>query len=417
MESNINLLDLPDLVLHNICTYISDPFDLIHFGNTCTRFRMITSAPSLWWPIAFQWFDGLWIYLSYNSESDHPRDWLIEVFRKVTVLSSGTDTKCAFSDGEEWVRCESRKFRCIFGMLRLVYGGKKNDHPAVLYHQFAYDVGLYVRVNVHTDFSNTSEAGFSEDAVNVLSHLGQAADRDLRRRKQPNKDPKYYIRYCATAKNKWMSELFPTGLYGTICPMLICPFQNSFTDETTGLQGLSVCLSEILALYLKRCCKSLRLKDILSIIKTFCAFFVQEIANMLPEMQSRFSTTSLKALVPIIIKEKLLNVELLQTVLDVYSVNFTCRDVLTGFVNKLRDYDGIDSIVERVRLRLRYALYDEINSVLFQNDNNDHTVTRINLTDSDLIGGDNARQEMSASAFISKNGVLITWHLTGRMRF
>lgn len=418
MAYSYTFLDLPDLVLHNICSHIDDPFDLMYLGNTCTRLRKITSAPSLWWSVAFQWLEGLWIYINSNPDESHPREWLLEIIKAFTIKRAGSEMKCEFQNGEQWKRVESSKFRCLVGMLRLAYERHKDNHPAVLFEQWLYDIGLYRRVNVRTNYT-CQNLEFSKDVIEQLTKLGQAEERDLRRRKQPNKDLRYYIKRVHTSEEEWMTELFPAGPHGSICPLLMCPLQNAVTNEVSGLQGLSICLCIALTRILRRHYKALYLplRDAIIVIKTFCSFFVQDVMNVLPSLESRFGTMSIKSAVLYIVNENEYNKPLLQNVFTLYRITLPCENVLREFSNFLQEQGGIDMIVDKWRRRIRETMYNEINYVLFQNNSNNNAVTRINLTDSDLIGGDNSRQEMSAAAFVSQTGVLVTWHLTGRMRF
>lgn len=419
MAHSYTLLDLPDLVLHKICMYIPDPFDLVYFGNTCTRIRRISSSPSLWWPIAFRWCDGLWIYIDSNPDEDHPRDWLLQVLRSFMIKRFGTEMKCEFSGREEWKRVDSYKFRCLVGMVRLAYEKHKDNHPAILYEQWLYDIGLYRRVNVCNNFASQNFE-FNRDVIEQLTKLGQAEERDLRRRKQPNKDLRYYIKRVNTAGKEWMSELFPAGPHGSICPLLMCPLQNAITNEVSGIEGLSICLSIALAEILRKKHKALflSLRDILVIVKAFCTFFMEDVMTVLPSIDSSDGATTFKSAVLHIVNHNAFNRCLLQNVFTLYGVKLQCKEVLREFSNFLQQEGGIDMIVDKFRARVRETMFSEINRVLFDNNVDcNNMVTRINLSDSDLIGGDNSKQEMSAAAFVSQTGALVTWHLTGRMRF
>lgn len=356
--------------------------------------------------------------MNTNPDEHHPKEWLLGILKELAVIQTGTESKCSFGSGEEWKRTESQRFRCLFGMLRLAYERNKDDHPAVLYEQWLYDIGLYHRANVHTDFM-CQNFDLTNDLISQLTNLGQAVERDLRRRKQPNKDPKYYLKRVSVSEENWMVELFPAGPHGTICPLLMCPFQNAVSNEVSGLQGLSVCLSMTLAKCLRQKYRLLQLplRDVLVIIKTFCSFFIRDVARMIPEMEARFGSISLRKVVLNLVNENAFDKYLLQSVFNLYGIKLLSKSVLVEFSNFLHKHEGIDVIVDGMRARIREAMFDEINYVLFQNRVNNKVVTRLNLTDSDLIGGDNSRQEMSSAAFISETGVLVSWHLTGRMRF
>lgn len=78
----------------------------------------------------------------------------------------------------------------------------------------------------------------------------------------------------------------------------------------------------------------------------------------------------------------------------------------------LGEHGALDAIVDKARIRWRHALLAEIEATF--GCTNVGTVTRLNLTDCDVIGGDNTRQEMAAAAFVSPSAVLVTWQLLGR---
>ncbi|CAL1262141.1 unnamed protein product [Larinioides sclopetarius] len=417
MAPDFNLMELPDLVLYNICSFINCPFDLLHFGNTCSRLRKISISSSLWWSLAFRWFKGLWIFMEDGSTEENARNWLIEIIRIYCKRPVTTKFGCHFTNGEVWNRVDTPKFRFLVSMIRTAYTRDKDDHPAVLFEQWLYDIGLYKRLEPLLDFA-TPGIEFSRDIVTELSALGQAAERDLRRRKQPFKDPKYYIKRIASSKDSWITDLFPESPCGSICPLLMSPFQDASINETSGIQGLAMCLSVVFEKHLRNHYKasSLSLQKIWEIVKVFTTVFVSEILDLLQSFQSRFEAQSLKLVVLAIVDENLSDFKQLQVILDHFGLNIKSKDVINDLAIYLKRYKGVDFAVDEIRSYFRNAINEEIKNVVSP-PGSDSIVTRINITDSDLIGGDNYKQEMSAAAFISDYGVLVTWHLTGRTRF
>ncbi|KFM60172.1 hypothetical protein X975_24543, partial [Stegodyphus mimosarum] len=413
MASKCNLLQLPDLVLHNICTFITCPFDLLHFGNACSRLRSVSLSQSLWWSIAFHWCKGLWTFIKRVSDSEDPREWMLYVIKQYTRPPAGTRSECSFTSGEKWERSESRKFRFLFGLLHLVYKKEKSEHPAILFEEWLYDIGLYNRIGTCFDYT-VEKLQFHHDDILQLTSLGQAIECDLRRIEHPCKDPASYIKRIATVDTNWMS-LFPSGLHGPVCPLLINPLLNCVTYEKYGLEGLAVCLSIVLEKHIQTHAKfsKLTINKVFNMISVFCMHFKLEIARFLPKMQSRVETQPLKSAVLSVIERNILAVDKLQDILNSYEVNISCKDIFCELSNFLANCRGIDFVVDEVQMHIRKSIIGEINKILFPNNTEKCIVTRINLTDSDLIGGDNSQQEMAAAAFISPNGVLVTWHLVG----
>ncbi|GIY03068.1 f-box domain-containing protein [Caerostris darwini] len=415
MASNPSIVHLPDLVLYNICSFIECPFDLLHFGNTCSRLRKISSSSSLWWSVAFRWLKGLWFFMEEGTSEENARNWFLEILRIYSKRSLNTKLECHFSNNETWIRVDSPKFRFLVNMIRLAYSRDKDDHPAVLYEQWLYDIGVYKRLESSIDFT-VPNLKFTESMVHQLSALGQASERDLQRRKQPYKDPKYYIRRISSSRDSWMSDLFPENPCGSVCPLLMSPFQEAINHETSGLQGLAMCFSVVFERRLQNYYRTsfVSLQRIWEIVKVFTTVFLSEMLNLLPLFEA---SHDLKFIVITAVDENLYDFKQLQLILDTIDLNIKSKDVIQDLSVFLKRYNGLDFAVDDVRSHFRSALNEEIKNVLFPSDSFNSSVTRINITDSDLIGGDNSRQEMSAAAFVSDNGVLVTWHLTGRMRY
>ncbi|GFU63854.1 f-box domain-containing protein [Trichonephila clavipes] len=415
MDFDRTIMELPDEVLYKICTFINCPFDLLHFGNTCSRLRKISSSSSVWWSIAFHWFKGLWVFMEDGSGEENARNWFLDILRLFCKRPIRTKLECVFSNGEMWRRVDNPRFRILVNMMRMAYSTEKEEHPAVLYEEWLYDIGLYKRFEPNIDFKEPT-LEFNEDMVNQLCTLGQASERDLCRRKQPFKSLKYYIKRIETAEKSYMTNLFANSPCGSICPLLISPFVNALAAETSGVQGLSMCSSIVFEKHLQKYYKActLSLPRVWEIVKVFCTIFVTEILDLLLTLSLNMSV---RLGVIKIVDENLCDFKQSQFMLDHFDLNIESKHVAHDLAIFLRKYQGIDFAVDEIRSVFRNAINEEIHKVLFPPGPSNYFVTRINLTDSDLIGGDNFRQEMAAAAFVSRNGVLVTWHLIGRMRY
>ncbi|XP_067141342.1 uncharacterized protein [Centruroides vittatus] len=253
--SNCSILDLPELILHQICTLLSCPFDLINLGSTCQKLYEVTNVPSLWIRLAFNWCEGIWQWIDDVPSAENERTWFINLLHNAAKLPHDAKHHCSLENGEEWIRVDSKRFRSYVGMLQWSYGDRDEyHHPAILFRRWIYDV---------------------DNDDNIL---------DI-----------------------WQEDL------------------------------------------------------------------------------------------------------------DKLKVVLKCKDLIRDCATILRKYDWLDAIVDQIKSRWRQCLQEEIFSVL--NISHQEKLIQINLTDSDLIGGDNRRQEMASAAFVSKDGVLVTWQLTGRGRY
>ncbi|KFM60170.1 hypothetical protein X975_24541, partial [Stegodyphus mimosarum] len=297
MASKCHLLDLPDLVLHNICEFITCPFDLVHFGNTCSRLREVSLSQKLWWTVAFQWCKGLWTFIKHSSDSEDPREWMLYVIKQYTRLPNETKSECFFSNGEKWERSESRKFRFLFGLLHLIYKKEQNEYPAIFFQEWLYDIGLYQRIGPRIDYT-VDNLQFHHDDILQLSNLGEAIDRDLYRIDHPHKDPACYIKQVATADANWLS-LFPSGVHGSMCPFLMDLHLNCTTCEKYGFQGLAVCLSLVIEKHVEAQSNIFKLpiNKVSNFISTFCRHFVIEVVRNLPKIRSSVETQPIKSAV------------------------------------------------------------------------------------------------------------------------
>ncbi|GIX97858.1 f-box domain-containing protein [Caerostris extrusa] len=223
------------------------------------------------------------VFMEEGTSEENARNWFLEILRIYSKQSINTKLECHFSNNETWRRVDSPKFRFLVNMIRLAYSRDKDDHPAVLYEQWLYDIGVYKRLESSIDFT-VPNLKFTESMVHQLSALGQASERDLQRRKQPYKDPKYYIRRIASSRDSWMSDLFPENPCGSVCPLLMSPFLEATNHETSGLQGLAMCFSVVFERRLQNYYRTsfVSLQRIWEIVKVFTTVFLSEMLNLLP---------------------------------------------------------------------------------------------------------------------------------------
>ncbi|XP_067141334.1 uncharacterized protein [Centruroides vittatus] len=411
--SNCSILDLPELILHQICTLLSCPFDLINLGSTCQKLYEVTNVPSLWIRLAFNWCEGIWQWIDDVPSAENERTWFINLLHNAAKLPHDAKHHCSLENGEEWIRVDSKRFRSYVGMLQWSYGDRDEyHHPAILFRRWIYDVGLFRRKNPQINV--TSNDDLSNSSRKALAALGGGAARDLRARKFPNIDPVYYVRFLKIAH---FENLFPLGFNGCLCPLIIDNTSCEYNRETAGPEGLVLCISIAAAnLLVSRCYnREITLSYMTYMIKRICQTFYNVITKKLPEIQNQLRCSELKSIILYIADNDDNILDIWQEDLDKLKVVLKCKDLIRDCATILRKYDWLDAIVDQIKSRWRQCLQEEIFSVL--NISHQEKLIQINLTDSDLIGGDNRRQEMASAAFVSKDGVLVTWQLTGRGRY
>lgn len=414
VESTCEILDLPDLALYHICTYISCPFDLLHFGNTCTRLRNITSSPLLWHSLSFKCLHGLWVQLEEGSVEENPREWLLDVIRQLISKKINTKTNCIFPNGEEWIRGDTPKIRFLVRLLQLSYSTEKDPHPAVLHEQWLYDIGIFKRCNTVMDFPTFLRNMDNLPIAEELSNLSQAAERDLRLRKQPFKDKRYYIKFAGLAVEEEIVNLFPFSENEPLCPLLLVPSEPP--KDTLGLIPLLPCLGKILVKHLSKHYKllSIHMMTLWEIIKVFSSFLVEMVTR---EHQQRTQPCTLKEVLLTIFDDNPYNTGLFDDMTNYFHLQIPYREVVVEFCGLLNGNESKTLGIEVIRSSLRKQLLNEVKFTLFPPESSNNHAARLNLTDSDLIGGDNGHQEMSCAALISNYGVLVIWQLVGRSRY
>lgn len=411
--NNCSISDLPELILHHICTLLNCPFDLINLGSTCQKLYEITNSPSLWIRFAFNWCEGIWQWIDDVPVAEDSRIWFLNLLHNAAKFPHDARYYCSLENGEEWIRVESKKFRSYLGMLRWSYGDRDEyHHPAILFRRWIYDVGLFRRKNPQLNIINNED--LSNSSRKALATLGGGAERDLRARKFPNIDPIYYVRYFKTAN---FENLFPIGFNHSFCPLIIDNTSCEHNRETAGPEGLILCISMAAANLLEPRClnREITLTYMTYMIKRICQTFYTVFTRKLPEIQDYLQCSELKSIILHIADNDDNFLDSWQEDLDHLKVGLKWKDLIRVCASMLRKYDWLDAIIDKVKHRWRQHLQEEIFSVL--NISHQQKLVQVNLTDSDLIGGDNRRQEMTSAAFMSKDGVLVTWQLTGRGRY
>ncbi|XP_076320340.1 uncharacterized protein LOC143230519 [Tachypleus tridentatus] len=420
MQQSSYLVNLPEPVLYRICCFLISPFDLLNFGSTCKRLREVSSPPSLWLKIIFSWCKGVWQWIDIP-QTTVPRDWLIELFCICCSTSPKTLHNCDMGLGEEWVRTESKQFRCMLGMLRYSYVDRDERHnPTVLYRRWLFDIGLYRRINPTINFAK-EDLVLENSTIKEMVALGQAKERDLRSRKRrfSNLSLKYYIKRIESAKDGWYEDLFPSGPRGSLCPLLLCPSEVGYTSEMSGTSGVATLVSIVLADYLSPLCLSgeITLPQMAHTIQKACYSLRVNLEVLLPLQRQQWNSQPFRHAVISMAEEGWPSLDTWQLDLDQLRIKLHWREIMQQCSQYLEEHHWLDTVIDNVRGRWRNSLLGEIRSVLQGDEKTPCTVTRFNLTDCDLIGGDNRRQEMAAAAFISDTGVMVTWQLVGKNDF
>lgn len=411
MSEHSSLLCLPDLAVHLVCLQLGDPFDVLSLGATCRRLHELTSSESLWTRLALSWCRGMWHCLPPDpSPPDHPKQWLLRLLRLAATRQNATLDRCSLDSGETWERIDQARFACKVAMLSYTFRAiDERVSLFVLLRRWLFDVGLYRRQQPAVRFHDR-DVQLTQHCVAQLAALGRAREGDLRGRKQPNIDPRYYVTRIATsAGSAWTQDLFPSGPSGSICPLLACPSEPGYSAESSGADGLVTCVSYVLGKHVERACMERHeaLARMASVVGRACAALEYTFGSHMPEVRARWPSCPVAHAVVSMAEQGWPDLAAWQVHLDELGLQW--RDVMTECSALLREHDALDAIVDKARIRWRHALVADIEATLGCTH-----VTRVNLTDCDVIGGDNARQEMAAAAFISPSAVLVTWQLLGR---
>lgn len=412
------LMSLPDLVLYDICSLLTTPFDLLNFGCTCRRVYSVTNSNSLWLRLAVDWCEGMWHWIEPVPSNADAKAWLLHVMHSVTFPAPGTRRLCRFDGGETWERIESMRFRCKLGMLRCTYKDTDNAAPpTVLLRRWMYDMALFRRVKMSIEF-NDDNIEMSETCVAELAALGQAKERDLRARRNRNLHPRYYVKRIATSRDGWLEDLFPSGPQGTLCPMLVCPSEGGFTAEISGLSGLATCVSIVVSRHLRPHVLDgrLTLTDMTRAIQNVCGALKEQMAVLLVNIRARWPAQPVAHAVFSMAEDGWPRLDSWQPELGRNGITVTWQRVMGECAQLLRQRRWLDAVVDDARRAWRRMLLPEIILVLHGQKGKTSDVTRLNLTDCDVIGGDNQLQEMASAAFVSSFGVFVAWQLIGRGR-
>ncbi|XP_065285293.1 uncharacterized protein [Dermacentor albipictus] len=412
-DTGQSMLDLPDIVLFKICQQLSDPFDLMSLGSTCRYLQEFTSSKSLWTQTALSWCRGMWHCLpnkAYSGPED-PKQWMFHLLRLCMKERSSSREILLFEDQETWDRIRDDHFACKVSMLGWTYKAiNEKVSPFVLRRLWLYDMALYRRRCPKMDFSDPGHK-LSTVCVCQLASLGRAQEYDLRGRKQPYVCAFNYVSLCSSSAS-WRDELFPCGPAGSICPMLVCPSMDGYASESSGTDGLVTCVSYVLEQHLARACLRGRetVVQMAGKIKQACSALRYAYGNHALAARARWPNCTVTNAIINMDEQGWPDLASWQADLDPIGLHW--REVISKCAALLKKYGTLDAIVDEARIRWRCSLLSNIEAVLGRNGTT--TVTRLNLTDCDVIGCDNTRQDMAAAAFVSPSGVLVTWQLLGK---
>lgn len=403
------LLSLPDLVLYEICAALSCPFDLLNLGCTCRRLHEVSSSRSLWLSLSLKWCTQLWHWLDFVPSEKEPKAWLLKLLHHDASVRSKTLLRCKPDPSEIWERVEDPRFTCQTAMLRRAYTDMDvRASPLVLHCRWLYDVALYRRHGPKVRFSDP-ELSLSDLCISALASLGCASEGDLRRHKQPHIDPRYYVKRIDVSRYNWTNDLFPAGPLGTICPMLTCPSLDGFSEETSGVYGLVMCVSRVLERHLKPSYLEGKMSPstLARIVRRACLTLQYRFSAELPKVRARWQSQPVAHAIVSMAEHGWPDLSVWQN--DLGELGLSWREVMAACMKLLAKYRWLDAIMDETRRVWRHALVPELLGVVGSD-----SVARLNLTDCDVIGGDNQRQEMASAAFVSSTGVLVTWQLLGR---
>lgn len=416
-DTGRSMLDLPHVVLLKICEQLSDPFDLMILGSTCRYLHEFTSSKSLWMHTALLWCRGLWHCLPYEAYSgpEDPKQWLLHLLWLCMKERPPRGGHLQFDNGETWDRIRDDHFACKVSMLGWTYKAI-NDRvsPFVLLRLWLYDMALYRRrchdARPKYDFADP-EHKLSPACARRLASLGRAQEYDLRGRKQPHVDAYNYVS-LGFSSTSWSEDLFSCSPAGSICPMLVCPSQDGYALECSATDGLVTCVSYVLEQHLARACLRGRetVVQMAAKIRQACKTLQYAYNNHALAARARWPNCTVANAIVNMSEEGWPDLASWQIDLDPMGLHW--REVMSECAALLKEYGTLDAIVDKARIRWRRSLMFDIEAVLGPSGTT--TVTRLNLTDCDVIGGDNTRQDMAAAAFVSPSGVLVTWQLLGK---
>uniref|UniRef100_L7LWB0 F-box domain-containing protein n=1 Tax=Rhipicephalus pulchellus TaxID=72859 RepID=L7LWB0_RHIPC len=407
------LKNLPGHVLIKICQYM-EPFDVLSFGRTCRDLHKLTLSRYLWTSLALSWCRGVWHHLPHEAEDgpEDPKQWLFHLLRLCRDRRPPKMERVSFENGEIWLRSRNDKFACKVSMLAWAYKAMNNrKSPFVLQCIWVDDIALFKRSCPKIRF-NVSELTFDSDSASQLAALGEARSHDLRGRKQPHIDARNYILYKPPSSATWCEDLFPQGPEGSICPLLVCPSTDGYALESSGVDGLIMCVVYVLERHLARAClrKLDALGKIAATIKKLCWCLCSAYGQHKRMVEEKWPNCPVAHAIVSMSEEGWPDLSSWQPYLEPLGLQW--RGVMSQCAALLKEHGTLDAIVDMARIRWRRSLLSDIGAVLGHSD--ETFVSRINLTDCDLIGGDNPHQDMAAAAFVSPSGALVTWQLLGQ---
>uniref|UniRef100_L7LWS4 F-box domain-containing protein n=1 Tax=Rhipicephalus pulchellus TaxID=72859 RepID=L7LWS4_RHIPC len=411
-----SLMDLPDGVLIKICQY-SEPFDVLSLGRTCHHLHTLTSSRFLWTSLALSWCRGVWNYLPDRvcSMPEDPKQWFFHLLQLCIVRRPPQMETVSLENGETWFQMRNLRFGCKVTMLGWAYQAMNNKaSPFILQRLWVDDIALYKRLCPRIDFS-VSELKLDPNSACQLAALGKARPNDLRGRKQPHVHAHNYVSSKPLSSARWMEDLFPQGPEGSICPLLVCPSTDGYALESSGVDGLLTCASYVLEQHLARAC--LRGQETVvkmaTRIKKACWGLYSAYVDHKNTIEDRWPDCPVAHAIISMSEEGWPDFTSCQPSLD--PVGMQWRDLMSWCATLLKEHGTLDAIVDMARIRWRRVLLSDIEAVVGPSDQT--FVSRINLTDCDIIGGDNPRQDMATAAFVSPSGVLVTWQLLGQGRY
>ncbi|XP_037513249.1 uncharacterized protein LOC119389901 [Rhipicephalus sanguineus] len=408
-----SLTKLPDHVLIKICQYL-EPFDVLSFGRTCHCLNRLTSSRFLWTSLALSWCRGLWNYLpgeaGYGPEE--PKQWLFHLLRLCRERQPTKVQTVSFENGETWVRTRNDRFTCKVSMLAWAYEAMNNrKSPFVLNCVWVDDIALFKRLSPKIHF-NVSELTLDLKSARQLATLGGARAHDLRGPKQPHIDARNYISRKPPSSARWCEDLFPQGPEGSICPLLVCPSTDGYALESSGVDGLVTCACYVLERHLARACLrgQMTLGKMAVMIKDACWYLHSTYLDHKRTAEQKWPNCPVAHAIVSMSEGGLPDLAAWQPFLNPLGLQW--REVMSQCAALLKEHGTLDAIVDMARIRWRQALLSDIEAVVGHSGKT--FASRINLTDCDVIGGDNPHQDMASAAFVSPSGALVMWQLLGQ---
>ncbi|KAL1413862.1 hypothetical protein MTO96_007915 [Rhipicephalus appendiculatus] len=305
-----------------------------------------------------------------------PKQWFFRLLRLCRERRPPQMERVLLENGETWLRMRNDRFACKVTMLAWAYQAMNNKaSPFILQRLWVDDIALYKRLCPRIDFS-VSKLKLRSKQCHPAGHPGQGSA------KRPSR-PK--------------------------------AAQQGYALETSGVDGLLTCASYVLEQHLARAC--LRGQETVvkmaTRIKEACWGLYSAYVDHKSMIEDRWPDCPVAHAIISMSEDGWPDFTSCQPSLD--PVGLQWREVMSRCAALLKEHGTLDAIVDMARIRWRRVLLSDIEAVVGPSD--ETFVSRINLTDCDVIGGDNPRQDMAAAAFVSPSGVLVTWQLLGQGRY